>query len=160
LIVERLDGETLVYDTERNEAHALSGAGAAEFLAADDEVSRRQVLTRLALAGAAAAGTGALVKTIVAPTAARAQSATCNPPCQGAADFCCGGTCVGGPINCCAGVVCILGACSCCGGSTLCAQPNICCPGGSAFTCAKAQTAICNSNSECCSNSCVNGSCA
>jgi hypothetical protein len=74
LIVERLGDETLVYDTERNEAHALGGPGAAEFAAAPDEVSRRDVLRKLALAGAAAAGTGALVKTIVAPVAAQAQS--------------------------------------------------------------------------------------
>jgi hypothetical protein len=79
LILEHLDGEVLVYDTERNEAHALTGPGAAEFAAASDDVSRREVLRRMALAGVAAAGTGVLVKTIVAPTAAQAQSATACP---------------------------------------------------------------------------------
>jgi hypothetical protein len=94
LIVEHLDGETLVYDTDSNEAHALSGVGAAEFLAAEDEVSRREVLRKLALAGAAAAGTGALVRTIVAPAPAQAQSclpdgnATCTHNVQ-----CCSGCC-------------------------------------------------------------------
>jgi hypothetical protein len=84
LIVERLGGELLVYDTERNEAHALAGAGAAEFLAASGDVSRREVLRKLALAGVAAAGTGPLVKSIVAPIPANAQSAPCgalNQPC-------------------------------------------------------------------------------
>jgi hypothetical protein len=118
LIVEHLDGETLVYDTASNEAHALSGAGAAEFLAAD-EVSRREVLRKLALAGAAAAGTGALVKTIVAPTAALAQSpncgtATCGPaePCCTGFDHCCDitQTCCG--ATCCnPGQICSGGAC-------------------------------------------------
>jgi hypothetical protein len=78
LIVEHLDGETLVYDTELNEVHALAGSGAADFAAAADDVSRREVLRKLALAGVAAAGAGALVKSIVAPTAAQAQSA-CVP---------------------------------------------------------------------------------
>jgi hypothetical protein len=80
LIVEHLDGELLVYDIERNEAHALSGPGAAEFAAASDDVSRREALRRLALAGAAAAGGGALLRTVVAPTPADAQSAPCSCP--------------------------------------------------------------------------------
>jgi hypothetical protein len=70
----------LVYDAERNEAHALTGSGAAEFAAASDDVSRREVLRRLALAGAAAAGGGALLRTVVAPSPADAQSAPCACP--------------------------------------------------------------------------------
>jgi hypothetical protein len=84
LIVEQLGAETLVYDTERHRAHALSGAGAVEFAAAKDDVSRREVLRRLALAGAGAAGAGALIRTMVAPTAAQAQSV-----CGGAGQPCC-----------------------------------------------------------------------
>jgi hypothetical protein len=85
LIVQRLDDELLVYDTASNEAHVLGGAVAVEFERATDEVSRREVIRRLALAGAAAAGTTALVRSIVAPTAANAQSGcvcgngTCPP---------------------------------------------------------------------------------
>jgi hypothetical protein len=141
-----LDGETLVYDTERNEAHALTGAGAAEFLAAADDVSRRQVLRKLALAGVAAAGTGALVKTIVAPTAAQAQSACGSGP------ACTGGT------TCCAPV------------SSSCCITDItgfgCCPAGSAADCGFSSGLQCLIDIVCCSGTCnipqgeVFGTCA
>jgi hypothetical protein len=109
LIVEHLDGEMLVYDTERNEAHALNGVGAAEFAAAPDEVSRREVLRKLALAGAAAAGAGALVKTIVAPTAAQAQTGiACGAATCAAGQVCCsaptGLCCAAG--QCCSNIFC------------------------------------------------------
>jgi hypothetical protein len=132
LIVERLEGETLVYDTERNEAHALSGAGAAEFLAAADDVSRRQVLRKLALAGAAAAGAGALVMTIVAPTAAQAQTAACAPPC-GQGLICCQ------PVfnACCVNI----------GGIG-------CCPPGSLIGCGNLTGTGCLFNTNCCSGVC------
>jgi hypothetical protein len=124
LIVEHLDDETLVYDTERNEAHALSGAGSAEFLAAEDEVSRREILRKLALAGAAAAGTGALVRTIIAPTPAQAQTAgqLCGP----------GNTCNPG-LNCCVNinnaVCCAQPCCTAAVGGDLCCGPGLCNPG-------------------------------
>jgi hypothetical protein len=104
--VEQLGGEALVYDVERNEAHALRGAAAAEFMAAGDEVSRRQVLRRLALAGAAAAGAGAMVKTIVAPTPAQAQTAcvAAGGNCTTAGDCCAQANatvqCTGSPTVC------------------------------------------------------------
>jgi hypothetical protein len=107
LIVEQLDGETLVYDTERHEAHTLSGSGAAEFLAVEDEVSRRDVLRKLALAGAAAAGAGALVKTIVAPKAAQAQSPNCGVLTCTAGQTCCSGS---------------IGVNQCCATGTTCCQ--------------------------------------
>jgi hypothetical protein len=74
LVVESLGDEVLVYDTERNEAHCLTRDAAARFAAASDDVSRRQVIRRLAAAGAAAAG-APLIKTVVAPDPAAAQSA-------------------------------------------------------------------------------------
>jgi hypothetical protein len=88
LVVQRLDGETLVYDRASDEAHLLQGAAAVEFEAAGDEVSRRQVLRRATLAGVAAASGGLLLKTIVAPIPAQAQSpipcggTTCDPATQ------------------------------------------------------------------------------
>jgi hypothetical protein len=91
LIVERLDGETLVYDTERDEAHRLAGSAVTEFDAAPDDISRRAVLRKLGLAGLAAAGTAPLVKSIVAPTPAQAQS--CVPTCTTAVTCCAGLTC-------------------------------------------------------------------
>jgi hypothetical protein len=103
LVVQRLEGELLVYDTASNEAHCLSGVGAAEFEAAADEVSRRDVLRKMALAGVAAAGTGALLKTIVAPTAAQAQSIACGTGgliCN-ASQTCCGNGQGGFPFACC-----------------------------------------------------------
>jgi hypothetical protein len=148
LIVEHLDDETLVYDTERHEAHTLSGAGAAEFLAAEDEISRRQVLRKLALAGAAAAGTGALVRTIVAPTPTMAQSlgqpcgvgGVCNPGL-----ICFGGFCV---ADC--NPACAVGE-QCChtGGGPFCApSSNTCC----ANTSCDGLTQFCCDNQTCCSN--------
>jgi hypothetical protein len=107
LIVEQLDGETLVYDTERNEAHALSGAGSAEFLAAEDELSRRAVLRKLTLAGAAAVG---LLTIAVPPAAAQISPIQVN----------CGGTPCD-PFSCCpsqttgfAGGVCCSSSGHCC----------------------------------------------
>jgi hypothetical protein len=142
LIVEHLDDETLVYDTDRNEAHALSGAVAAAFLAAEDEVSRREVLRKLALTGAAVAGTGALVRTVIAPTPAQAQSPVqCGAVmCQAGAQCCttgpqpfCAvptGTCCGSAVclpgiagPCCQGICCLVGQ-ICCG--TICATPAAC----------------------------------
>jgi hypothetical protein len=153
LIVERLDDETLVYDTERNEAHALAGESAAEFLVAEDDVSRREVLRKLALAGAAAAGTGVLVKTIVAPTAAQAQSAVCNPACA-PGNFCCQPT---------ANTCCSAGASVCCfpGSATTCCSlaAPACCAAGSTNSCVAIPFGGCTANAQCCSNVCCNGTC-
>jgi hypothetical protein len=130
LVVEQLDGETLVYDTELNEAHALSGTGAAEFLAAESEVSRREVLRKLALAGAAAAGTAALVKTIVAPSPAQAQSMCGAGPACPLPTVCrqCGGAqplCGLPDLQCCGNALCPLGTVCC---NNLCvAQSNTQC---------------------------------
>jgi hypothetical protein len=119
LIVEHLDGETLVYDTEQNQAHALSGSVAAEFVAAGDDVSRRAVLRKFALLGAAAVAAGPLVKTIAAPTAAEAQS-TCTLP----------GTCP----NCCFGQTACFQGMAC----VACATAGNACQGGSATCCGDA----------------------
>jgi hypothetical protein len=98
LIVQRLEGEWLVYDTASNEAHVLGGAAAAEFDAAIDEVSRREVIRRMALAGAATSGTAVRVKSIVAPAPAQAAS-ICGGLCSAGAD--CAG--VAGCTCCCQG---------------------------------------------------------
>src|SRR5438093_992144 len=91
LIVEHLDGEMLVYDTASDEAHCLDPVAAAEFEAASDDVSRREVLRRLAVVGAVAAGGAPLIKSIVAPAPATAQSAAvCSPDCQ-TGEHCCAG---------------------------------------------------------------------
>jgi hypothetical protein len=154
LIVEQLDGETLVYDTERNEAHALSGAGAAAFLAVEDEVSRREILRKLALAGAAVAGTGALVKTIVAPTAAQAQS-ICGSPNQ---PCCAGNTCPATPPpN--TQVGCVNGTCliTCGGSNQTCCQPGDLCNGGQICqngTCMVPTGNPCNVSSSCADGCC------
>jgi hypothetical protein len=113
LIVERLGDETLVYDPETNEAHNLGGAAAAEFAAAPTEVSRREVLRKAALGGAASLAGASLIKTIAAPTPAQAQSA--GQPCTGGA----GGTCDAG-LNCCGGTCCPTGQCCSGGGTTAC----------------------------------------
>jgi hypothetical protein len=130
LIVERLAGQTLVFDPASGEAHCLTGSGAQPFGAAPDDISRRQVLRHLALAGAAAAGGGALLRSIVSPTPAQAQSSTC-PGCSG--------------INCTAGN-CTAGATCCVGTPSACCPPSIpqCCLGtnGTAFCCLANQTCL------------------
>jgi hypothetical protein len=102
LIIERLGDETLVYDPETHAAHNLGGAAAAEFAAAGSDVSRREVLRKLALAGAASVGGASLLKTIAAPTPAQAQST--GQPCGA------GGTCSQGN-TCCNGTCCATGEC-------------------------------------------------
>jgi hypothetical protein len=109
LMVEKLAGETLVYDTASDEAHCLDPMAAAEFESAPDDVSRREVLRKLALVGAAAAGAAPLIKTIAAPTPAQAQSPT---SCAGAP----GTTCPAG-TTCCVGMTAI-----CCAAGTTCCQ--------------------------------------
>jgi hypothetical protein len=146
LIVEHLGPELLVFDTQTNEAHRLDGYAAAEFQAGDD-VSRREVLRRLALAGAAATGGAALVTTIVAPSPAQAQSTTCVPACSGKGFQCC--TTGSAPH-------CENGSCTCCG-DNCCAANTVCCASG----------ACCSSLAQCCTNPpccmgtevCVNGTC-
>jgi hypothetical protein len=128
-VVERLRDELLVYDTESDAAHCLNGAAANEFAAAPDDLSRREVLRQLALAGAAAAGTGALVKSIAAPTAAQAQS----NPCPGAINGT--GSCAAGEVCCGTGqvtVCCPAPATTCCfaqssGAAQCCLAGTICC---------------------------------
>jgi hypothetical protein len=147
LIVERLGDEVLVYDTETHEAHRLSGAAAAEFSAAS-EVSRREALRRLALAGAAAAGTAGLVRSIAAPTPAQAQSnctVTCLP-----GDVCCGATCCSAGAFCCAP-----------GSQSPCCfvSATFCCPAGSANGCGTANGGTCGIGVECCSGVCTGGQC-
>jgi hypothetical protein len=93
LIVEQLDGETLVYDTERHEAHALSGSVASEFAAAPDDVSRREVIRKLTLVGAAAAGAAPFIRTIVAPAPASAQSCLASGTLSCNNGECCTGCC-------------------------------------------------------------------
>lgn len=118
MIVERLDDELLVYDSERDEAHCLSALAARVFELCDgshspaelaglagvsgEEVarvlgelserdllaatsgslrfhSRRDVVRRATIAGAAVAGAAPLIKSIIAPTAALAGSnCTCG----------------------------------------------------------------------------------
>ena len=119
LVVEHLDGETLVYDLERDEAHHLNPTAAAVFELCDGRttaadlaaraterlaqpvspdtvsqaleqlakrklldgtpsteagVSRREVIRKAALVGAGTAAAAPLIKSIVAPTPAMAQS--------------------------------------------------------------------------------------
>jgi hypothetical protein len=104
LVVEWIDSEALVYDTRTEQAHHLNSDAAVLFKAADSDFSRRQVLRKFALAGAAAAATAPLVKTIVAPTPAMAQSTACGAAtctagqvcCDATTDLCCTtGTCCG-----------------------------------------------------------------
>jgi hypothetical protein len=144
LVVERLGGETLVYDTERDQAHHLNPTAAVVFelcdgratvgeLAAiaaarlgqpvgaetvrealallierellsqtphsDAGVSRRQVVRHAALAGAGVVAAAPVIKSIVAPTPAHAQSSACIPQ-NGQCDF--------SSPNCCSGLVCCL----------------------------------------------------
>jgi hypothetical protein len=162
LIVERLNGEVLVYDTERSEAHALSGAGAVEFAAATDDVSRREVLRKLVLAGVGGAGAGALVKTVVAPTAAHAQSANCGTLTCTASQSCCGNG-VGFAFDCCnvvnevcAGglgcVPCGVAGLACCFGATCSVPAGECCDAGNCI----ANGAPCSGQTggTCCDGSC------
>jgi hypothetical protein len=130
LIVEALGEETLVYDPATDEALCLDSVAAVEFRAAPDDISRRQVVRRLALAGAAAAATAPLVKTIVAPTAAHAQSGcACGNAACVAGQACAAGviclTCLGSVGS---GAVCTPGVIQCCDGCTavLCPQDGTC----------------------------------
>jgi hypothetical protein len=125
LIVEPLGDERLVYDTELGEAHRLGPAAALEFDSAADDISRRQVLRKLALAGAAASSLP-LIKTIAAPTPAQAQSGVV---CAGAP----GGTCLPGFI-CCGGTTCVPSSFTCCGSGS-CPASFTCCPGSPATCC-------------------------
>lgn len=133
IIVERLDGEVLVYDLERDRAHCLNEQAATVWEAADGSasveqiaattglgtdvvryalarlerhhlleqpaggpgISRRDVMKRVAMAGAIGAALP-VVRTIVAPTAA--QAATCLPTGSMCATSgqCCSGVCAGG----------------------------------------------------------------
>jgi hypothetical protein len=101
LIVQRLEGELLVYDPASDQAHCLGGGAAAEFEAAADDFSRREVIRNMALAAAAVAGGSALVRTVIVPAPAQAQSigaafglcrASSSFPCDANLD-CCGGIC-------------------------------------------------------------------
>jgi hypothetical protein len=174
LIVERLDGETLVYDTATSEAHRLDAAASARFDAAPNDVSRRQVLRKLAVVGAAAAGAGPLIKTIAVPTPAQAQS-VCAPPC-GPNQFCNGGNCLDcGAQNqlCCPGDVCNTGLqcqnsliclppCGpgdpCCPGNT-CNQITLVCVAGTCQFCGGAGGPCCTQITPCTNGVCVNGTC-
>jgi hypothetical protein len=131
LLVEALGEETLVYDPATNEAHCLDPLAAAEFRAAGDDISRREVIRRLALAGAATAAAAPLVRTIVAPTPAHAVSGcacgvgagtTVCPAGQGclAAVTCV--SCVG------SGSACTVGTFTCCTTctATICPNTGIC----------------------------------
>jgi hypothetical protein len=128
LIVEHLDGEVLVYDTDSDEAHCLTGDSALEFGTASSDLSRRAVLRRAALVGAAATGAAPLIKTIAAPTAAQAQSGVC-PPCPPGIPCCS----AAGMPRCC-----LPGFESCCPvGSQAACCPTVlgCCPAGSINQC-------------------------
>ena len=140
LVVEELDGELLVYDLDRDKAHALNGPAATVWrhcdgvrtvadlgrLLAGDEgveqgtelarnalvqlsrrhlliepfeddqyVNRRDLMRKVAMAGALVLAVP-VVKSIVAPTAA--QAATCYPTgvlCSSSAQ-CCSGVCLAG----------------------------------------------------------------
>jgi hypothetical protein len=124
LIVERLNGEMLVYDTASREAHRLDAEASAEFEAAPDDVSRREVIRRLALAGAAAVGAAQLVTTIVAPSPAQAQTCVnpgplCNP--------------VSNP--CCPGFGCVGDCFPCLPPGASCTPSDLCCSAGALFAC-------------------------
>jgi hypothetical protein len=152
LIVEVLGHETLVYDTARHEAHALSGRAAAEFAAASDDVSRREVLRKLALVGAAATA-GPFIRSIVAPTPAQAQTGladnqNCATSGQCANACCCALT---GFLNTCQTIAACNGVNGACVGSGLangqncahngdCASACCCAISGFLNTCAAAAT--------------------
>jgi hypothetical protein len=128
LVVQRLQDELLVYDTSSNEAHVLAGALAAEFDAATDEVSRRDVIRRVAFAGATAAGGSALVKTIVAPAPALAQSCIPNDsPCTLSTQCCSLGVCA---------QTATVGATCCAALNASCTTTADCgCPSNTAYVC-------------------------
>jgi hypothetical protein len=142
-VVEHLDGETLIYDLERDEAHHLNPTAATVFELCDGRttvadlaaraterlaqpvspdtvsealeqlterklldgtstteagVSRREVIRKAALVGAGTAAAAPLIKSIVAPTPALAQSpGDCLPtgaPCEfNNPQACCSTTC-------------------------------------------------------------------
>jgi hypothetical protein len=150
LIVERLGDETLVYDATSNKAHRLDGAAAAAFAAASDDLSRREVIARFALAGAAASASGLLVKSIVAPSPAQAQSLCGDGPCL-PSEVCCVDTleCCGSPTHCCPT-----------GSATPCCLDGNCCPAGSFFNCGVADGIACLDAGICCSGCCIEGFCA
>jgi hypothetical protein len=148
IVVEHLDGETLVYDLERDRAHLLNPTAAAVFALCDgrmtvaelaeqagdrlgesisaetvrealerlaerrllasrvpiDGVSRREVVRKGVLVGAGAAVAAPLIKSIVVPTPAQAQTACipsdlpCDPFNPGlCCSLCCRSTVGGGP---------------------------------------------------------------
>jgi hypothetical protein len=136
LIVEFLDSEALVYDGEDHGAHLLRGEAVEEFAAARDDLSRREILRRSALAGVTATG-AILVQTIVSPTPAQAQSGL---PCLGApgdtcppSTTCCTNVATGIAVCCAAGQTCCQFSTSStptcctagqvCNGTTGCATP-------------------------------------
>jgi hypothetical protein len=148
-VVERLGDEVLVYDVATDEAHCLSAEGAAAFDAACDDVSRRQVIRRMALAGAGAIASGALVKSIAAPSPAQAQSTV---TCVGAP----GGTCTAGETCCGTGGVklcCDTAAPTCCanpsGAAACCGAGLTCCIAGAAATCCNLLSSTCDPTAGC-----------
>jgi hypothetical protein len=110
LIVERLGGEMLVYDTKSDEAYCLGGAAAVEFRAAPTDLSRRAVIRKLAVMGGAIAASSGVVTTIIAPTPAQAQSCVpANGACVTLAQCC-----DLGPLTlCCPGGFCAAGVADC-----------------------------------------------
>ena len=87
--------------------------------------SRRELVLRVGGAGAAAAASAPLVKSIIAPTPAAAVT------CRGATQ-----TCGGVALPCCPGLLC-------------------CASGAFSGTCRLASGASCTTNSQCCSNRCL-----
>jgi hypothetical protein len=141
LITEELGDELLVYDTATAEAHRLDGAAADRFRLAADELSRREVLSRLALAGA---GT-VLATTIAVPEPAAAQSTACVPACGKGLKCCTTGStphCEPQGAICCGNLGCL--------NNTVCCPSGACCP-----------AAQCCTNPPCCMNTqvCVDGTC-
>jgi hypothetical protein len=119
LIVEWLGAEALVYDPDSQRGHVLNGPAAAALRAAPDEISRRQVLRKAAAAGVTAAGAAAVMRTIVAPTPAQAQSLGNDCGANGAC---------GTPLTCC-------GASGGSSTSGICCVAGQCCSNGTQFTC-------------------------
>lgn len=158
LVVERLGDETLVYDTDRDEAHHLNPTAAAVFELCDGRatvnqlteqaakrlgppvdsetvcealemlaatmllaatpsvpsgVSRRDMVRQVAVVGAGAAFAGPLIKSIVAPTPAQAQTGCTQN----------GGVC-DVDSECCSGLVCCFPSCQ--STQTICTAPGSC----------------------------------